>query len=713
MQLHVSDSRKWWNIIGGPRRYVNHGISPDEFCTHFSKVNNPEDNSFFTPCEEVRNCNFDDFSCKFPELERAITSEELTKNLRKLKNNKSPGSDLWTNEMLKFITSIHPLLLKIYNKVFDARYYPEEWAKGLVKPLHKKGEIGDPNNYRGITLISVVGKLFTRIINSRLTEWADKYEFYFAGQAGFRSGHSTMDNIFILNSIINKTIDKKGRLYAFFIDLSKCFDKIVRENVFYKLVNIGIGNKIIDVIKSLYSHVKCIIRDNNVDSTFGFLCALGVLQGECLSPTLFAFLVNDLADFLKQSANNVLSWKDIQLYLLLYADDMVYISADPVEFQEGIDIISQYCKKWNFVINTNKSKIVVFRKCKNARTPVFNYNGIVIENVDSMDYLGTTFNYNGSWFVNGKGRIAKAKRALYALKQKCFRFRFPVKVVINLFNALVESVLLYGCEVWGYNPPHNLDTIHLGFIKEMLRLKKSTPNYFVLLETGELSMSYKVKYRMLCYWSSLVKSDKGKLSQKVYDLQLPGFTSKWLTCVRNDLIDLDMFDYWVDQDIDVSRDVFKKAVKKGLYHLQNREALEFFEGSNKALLFKQLVHDKEPSKMAWYLEHLTDPSIYRSIAAIRLRNHRLSVETGSWDGTDFNARLCTQCNILEDEFHFVLQCTRYNALRHKFIHSDHSTRPNMLKFIQLLNTEDICILNRLGIFLKRSFKLHRNINNVA
>lgn len=85
--------------------------------------------------------------------------------------------------------------------------------------------------------------------------------------------------------------------------------------------------------------------------------------------------------------------------------------------------------------------------------------------------------------------------------------------MLNLYHALVESVLLYGCEVWGFNPPHNIDTIHLCFIKDILRLKKSTPNYFILLETGELSMQYKIVYRMLCYWSSLVCSDKIKLSQ--------------------------------------------------------------------------------------------------------------------------------------------------------------------------------------------------------
>ena len=106
----------------------------------------------------------------------------------------------------------------------------------------------------------------------------------------------------------------------------------------------------------------------------------------------------------------------------MYADDMVYISLDPVEFQQGINVIEQYCNLWNLKINVNKSKVIVFRKSKIAKLPVFVYGTVNLENVDSMDYLGITFVYNGGWFINGKNRMVKAKRAIYALRQKCYKF---------------------------------------------------------------------------------------------------------------------------------------------------------------------------------------------------------------------------------------------------------------------------------------------------
>ena len=191
--------------------------------------------------------------------------------------------------MLKSLTDLKPILVILFNRILDTGTYPKLWAQGIVKPVFKKGDLSLPTNYRGITLISVIGKLFTRLLKSRLTTWGENNSLYFDGQAGFRSNHSTMDNIFIITSLIKKTLASKKKLYSFFIDLSKCFDVIVRENVFYKLAELGVGNKLLNVIKSLYSSVKCFVRSDSVDSTVSYMCFIGLLQGESLSPTLFAF----------------------------------------------------------------------------------------------------------------------------------------------------------------------------------------------------------------------------------------------------------------------------------------------------------------------------------------------------------------------------------------------------------------------------------------
>ena len=101
--------------------------------------------------------------------------------------------------------------------MLDSGEFPKSWGIGHIFPLHKKGDINNVDNYRGITLLSCMGKTFTRIINSRLSNWAEYYNIYHAGQAGFRKGHGTADNVFILQSLIERYLFQRRRLYCAFI----------------------------------------------------------------------------------------------------------------------------------------------------------------------------------------------------------------------------------------------------------------------------------------------------------------------------------------------------------------------------------------------------------------------------------------------------------------------------------------------------------------
>lgn len=94
-----------------------------------------------------------------------------------------------------------PYLYKLFNIVFNLGYFPEKWTEGFIVPLHKKGNFNDVENYRGITLLSTFGKLFTRILNNRLNNWAENYHIYIDAQAGFRKHMGTIDNIFVMHSL--------------------------------------------------------------------------------------------------------------------------------------------------------------------------------------------------------------------------------------------------------------------------------------------------------------------------------------------------------------------------------------------------------------------------------------------------------------------------------------------------------------------------------
>ena len=171
-----------------------------------------------------------------------------------LKNNKS---DLYLNEF--FINGVDVLvtyILPLFNKIYELGYFPTNWAEGYVIPLHKKGGINDVNNYRGITLLSTLGKLFTRLLNNRLYDWAEKYGVYIEAQAGFRAKMSTVDNIFVLHGLINHMVNNGTKLFCAFIDFSKAFDYVCRDNLWFKMIKLGLRGKVLNIIRSMYDGVK-------------------------------------------------------------------------------------------------------------------------------------------------------------------------------------------------------------------------------------------------------------------------------------------------------------------------------------------------------------------------------------------------------------------------------------------------------------------------
>ena len=126
--------------------------------------------------------------------------------------------------------------------------------------MHKKGSFNDVNNYRGITSLSCIGKLFTCIINNRLNDWAENYYVFIEAQAGFRKGMSTADNAFILHGLVSHMLNQGKKLFCAFIDFTKAFNYVVRDNLWFKLIKLGLRGNILDINRSMYNSIKSRVR---------------------------------------------------------------------------------------------------------------------------------------------------------------------------------------------------------------------------------------------------------------------------------------------------------------------------------------------------------------------------------------------------------------------------------------------------------------------
>ena len=176
----------------------------------------------------------------FQELNSKITTDEINKAIDQLKLNKAAGLDLTLNEFIIYGNNqLLLLLLRLFNVMFLKGYFTECWSEGLILPLHKKGYVDSVENYRGITLLSVISKLSTTILNNRLSHWAEYNSVYIEAQGGFRSKMGTIDSMFVLDNVINWFISNKKKLYCAFLDYYKAFDNVVRDNLWYKLLKLG------------------------------------------------------------------------------------------------------------------------------------------------------------------------------------------------------------------------------------------------------------------------------------------------------------------------------------------------------------------------------------------------------------------------------------------------------------------------------------------
>ena len=201
---------------------------------------------------------------------------------------------------------------------------PYDWSSSIITPIHKKGSKLDPNNYCGISLIDSICKIFVNIMNSRLTQWCDDFDILHECQAGFGKKYSTMDNIFVLMSLVQKYLCKrKGRFYCIFIDFSEAFDSIRHDKLWDAMQQKGITGKFMEIYKSMYSKLRSCVKVNGGITDY-FNCTIGTRQGCITSPKFFSLFINDLVSYLNNdSGRGIFVSNGINcLNMLMYADDV-------------------------------------------------------------------------------------------------------------------------------------------------------------------------------------------------------------------------------------------------------------------------------------------------------------------------------------------------------------------------------------------------------
>ena len=443
----IKDQKCFWETlhsISKKKSQPLNSISANEWFTHFQKVLENE-----TDIEEI-DIVYDN---EDNDLDRPISREEVLLAIRKLKNNKTAGPDGIIGEMLKYAGElVIQFLIKFFNKLFDEGIFPDNWCESIILPLFKKGPPNDPNNYRGISLCDISSKLYSSIVNSRLQEWIEQNDVIGECQAGFRKNYSTIDHIFTLMAMIQKQFSLNRKLYVAFIDFEKAFDSISRKLLWPILVKNGVKGKLYRCIRSMYANVRARVRCGGQFTDY-IRCTSGVKQGDVCSPVLFSLFINELAVEVISNGRHGVSYSSyfLELFILLFADDVILLSEAVVGLQTQLNSLCQAASKLNLKVNMNKSDIMVFRKggYLAAREKWF-YGNSEMKVVNSYKYLGIVFTTRLSFTYACQELTSKGKNALLSIINKlCKLEQNSLEIFFKLFDAQVQPIVQYGAEIWG------------------------------------------------------------------------------------------------------------------------------------------------------------------------------------------------------------------------------------------------------------------------
>ena len=433
---------------------------------------------------------------------RHIAEEDTMKAIDNLENKNSSGHDGISNKLLKSIRYelCKPLTL-IINQMLSSGVFPETFKKSKIIPLYKKGDSSLLSNYRPISLLPTISKVFERIIYNQLYQYFNDNELLAEQQYGFRAQHSTEYAAIKLFDHISKEMDSGNTPTALYIDLSKAFDTLSFDIILQKLKHYGVMGTELRLLTDYLTNRKQYVVFNNHCSDITDIVN-GVPQGSILGPLLFRIHINDLI----RTSN--------KCKFIMYADDTtIYFNLedfDPDNVSNEINNELEKITKWlqinKLSLNTQKTKLMIFhRKQKHIKELNIVINGTKIDRVESFNFLGLTIDETLSWAQHVdivKKKVSKVIGIFYRLKNI-----FSMETMMILYKSLIASYLNYGLLLWGTESDKvlTLQKKAIRLISNSSYISHTNPLFIQhkLLKIGDLfklkllKLYYKLSYNLL------------------------------------------------------------------------------------------------------------------------------------------------------------------------------------------------------------------------
>lgn len=659
-QLISSGSKtEFWQVVKRLLPYrppPNNALELNTITTHFTNLFNTYQISSAPLLPHL--------STNVTELDRPFTLLELDTVLLNCKTGKAPGADGLPYEFYVGLNiGNRTQLLFELNTILIQEEVPQNWSELRMTLIFKKGDRSRPENYRGITLMNCITKIFTALLTNRIYIWAEQNGLLPECQAAFRRERGCTDNLFITQTIIHEHIRiRRNRLYCTLVDYRQAFDSINHYLLWTKLSLMGMSRKIIQILSDFYS--SAIIRVNcNNNLTEPISVKNGVLQGDCLSPLLFILYLSDFEKFLnEEGVSGVGVGPHLEIKCLFYADDLNLFSANINQAIKAVHALEKYCNIWKLQVNVSKTKLLIFESADGPAPPRPTISGLHLEIVKSYCYLGITFNSRGKYELHTSGLSKSVQLCMFAFKRLFTQLQYyNHSWHLDLYKSKVTSVLLYGAEVWGPWSCDKLETIQSAYFKSFFELHQTTPHYAIRVLLHIQNTKFLVIKKSLDWLMKILSMDENRWPRRCLERMImrggdPEYNwfTQLITLIRSLGIDID-----VDM---ISNAKYKNTLLKDIRERLLGADIQRCIQSSHCMTFAEILgRDIQMDSV----DRLTFAS-QKLLCQLQLSNERFQVLTWSRSTLKFYpSRICDICNMNARDTigHYIFECPIFEWAR--------------------------------------------------
>ena len=374
---------------------------------------------------------------------QTVNEEIVLKVIDNLKPKTSYGTDMISNKLLKHVKNelLNPIT-NLINQTLSTGKFPKLLKIAKISPIFKKGDDTLLSNYRPVSVLPSVSKVFEKVIYNQIYEYFTDKKLLYNSQYGFRKNHSTEYAAMELIDRVIKEMDLYKIPINIYLDLSKAFDTLDHNILLSKLSFYGINGRALELIKSYLSDRFQFVMFEDIRSNLMEI-KCGVPQGSILGPLLFIIYMNDL------------QFSSTQFNMVIYADDTALCttlnldSTNQKKLNAELKLINQWLQINKLSLNVSKTKAMLFHTPQRKVTyPTLKIDNHKIEFVSKFNYLGIIIDENLNWNVHIETLTKKISKTIGIINK--LKNQLPTETLLNIYNALVASYLNYGIAVWGW-----------------------------------------------------------------------------------------------------------------------------------------------------------------------------------------------------------------------------------------------------------------------